>query len=189
MEFRILSRELVYRGFFKIYRLRLQHTLFRGGWSPPLLRELADRGDSVAILPYDRERDVVVMVEQFRVGPLGHEGDPAWMLEIPAGMVEAGESEEEVARRELFEETGCQAKSLRRLFRFYTSPGGSSERITLFYAEVDSRQAREIGGSEAEGEELRVHCLPRKEALARLERGEIDSAIPIIALQWLARSL
>ncbi len=187
--FRLLLRELLYQGFFKLYTLKLQHTLFGGGWSEVLTRELCHRGDSVAILPYDRERDAVVMVEQFRVGPLWHEEDPKWMVEIPAGMIEAGESEEEVARRELFEETGCEARVLRRLFRFYTSPGGSSERITLFYAEVDSSEAKGIRGSASEGEDILVHVLSREEAIAKLDQGEIDSAIPIIALQWLARHL
>jgi len=184
-DYEILGEEVAYRGFFNLIRIKLRHTLFRGGWSRTLVRELFQRGNCVAVLPYDPLRDQVVLIEQFRVGPLKND-DPKWMLEIVAGAVEPGETPEAVALRELREECGCAPQALYRIGEFYTSPGGSSEKVTLFWARVDSEGIGGIHGLEAEDEDIRVLVLPFREAFARLERGEINSAIPIIALQWLA---
>ena len=181
----ILEETIVYRGFFNLLRIRLRHSLFRGGWSRVLTRELFQRGDCVAVLPYDPVRDEVVLIEQFRVGALKHD-DPKWMLEIVAGAIEPGESAEAVAHRELEEECGCKAMTMTRISEFYTSPGGSSEKITLFWARVDAGEAGGIHGLEAEDEDILVHVFPFHEAYGKVENGEINSAIPIVALQWLA---
>ena len=181
----ILEETVAYRGFFDLVRLKVRHTLFRGGWSRVLVRELFQRGDCVAVLPYDPDRDAVVLIEQFRVGPLKHD-DPKWMLEIVAGAIEPGESPEAVAHRELAEECGCRALAMTRIARFYTSPGGSSERITLFWARIDSSRAGGIHGLVEEDEDIRVHVLPFREVYGKVESGEINSAVPIVALQWLA---
>ncbi|BCX88463.1 ADP-ribose pyrophosphatase [Methylomarinovum tepidoasis] len=184
-EYEILEEEVAYRGFFNLLRLKLRHRLFRGGWSRVLVRELFQRGNCVAVLPYDPRRDEVLLIEQFRVGPLKN-GDPAWMLEIVAGAIEPGETPEEVAWRELQEECGCRARAMTPVTEFYTSPGGSSEKITLFWADVETEGAGGIHGLRCEDEDIRVHVLPFAAACAKVEGGEIDSAIPILALQWLA---
>ncbi|HIJ29450.1 MAG TPA: NUDIX domain-containing protein, partial [Gammaproteobacteria bacterium] len=102
-------------------KYQLQHTLFDGGWSKPLSRELFERGHAVAVLLYDPKEDAVVMVEQFRIGALGHPDHP-WFLEVVAGMVEEGESEEEVARRESVEEAGCRVGEMEFIARYWVSP-------------------------------------------------------------------
>ncbi len=184
-EYEILEEEVAYRGFFNLLRLKLRHRLFRGGWSRVLVRELFQRGNCVAVLPYDPRHDAVILIEQFRVGPLKN-GDPAWMLEIVAGAIEPGETPEAVAWRELREECGCGARAMTRIGEFYTSPGGSSEKITLFWADVDADGAGGIHGLASEDEDIRVHVLPFAAAYAKVVEGAIDSAIPIVALQWLA---
>lgn len=175
----------VYRGFFNMFRLRLRHTLFRGGWSGELTRELFHRGTCVAVIPYDPARDSVVLIEQFRVGALKYKADP-WLLEIVAGAVEEGESACEVAYREAREEAGCEIKHLITIGEFFTTPGGSSERITLFCGIVDASGLGGIHGLDEEDEDIRVEVVSFDEAWALLESGAIDSAIPIIALQWLS---
>lgn len=175
----------VYRGFFNMSRLRLRHTLFRGGWSAELTRELFHRGSCVAVVPYDPARDSVVLIEQFRVGALQCKADP-WLLEIVAGAVEEGESPQQVALREAREEAGCEIRRLIRIGEFFTTPGGSSERITLFCGIVNASGCGGIHGLEEEDEDIRVETVCFDEAWALLENGAIDSAIPIIALQWLA---
>ncbi len=184
-DYRILEEEVAYHGFFDLIRIKLRHTLFQGGWSKVLTRELFQRGNCVAVIPYDPDRDQVILIEQFRVGPLRND-DPKWMLEIVAGAVEPGETPQQVAHRETLEEAGCAILALRRITEFYTSPGGSSEKITLFYAQVDAENAGGIHGLDEEDEDIRVHVLPFHEAYAKVENGRINSAIPIIGLQWLA---
>jgi len=183
--FEVVEETPVYQGFFNMFRLKLRHTLFQGGWSGELVRELFHRGTCVAVIPYDPVNDAVVLVEQFRVGALKFKADP-WLLEIVAGAVEEGESPPEVALREAREEAGCEIKHLIRVSEFFTTPGGSSEKITLFCGIVDTAGLGGFHGLEEEDEDIRVEVVDFDEAWGMLENGAIDSAIPIIALQWLA---
>ncbi len=183
-DMQLLAEEVGYRGFFRLLRLRLRHRLFAGGWSQEITRELFDRGHAAAVLPYDPVRDEVVLVEQFRVGAVYAEGNP-WLLEIVAGIVEEGESEEAVVRREAQEEAGLTLKTLTRAMSYFSSPGGCSERITVFIGEVDASEAASHAGLASESEDIRVHRLPREQAMQWLAEGRIDNAASVIALQWL----
>ncbi|MCC4264005.1 ADP-ribose diphosphatase [Oceanimonas baumannii] len=184
-DMQVVAEENGYKGFFRLLKVRLRHRLFAGGWGPELTRELFDRGHAAAVLPYDPVRDEVVLVEQFRVGAI-HHGDSPWLLEVVAGIVESGESEEAVVRREAQEEAGLTLGRLTRAMSYFSSPGGCSERITVFVGEADATQAATYAGLSDEGEDIRVHCLPREQAMQWLADGRIDNAASVIALQWLA---
>lgn len=184
-EFEILTTEVVYRGFFRLEKYRLKHALFAGGWSEELERELFRRGNCVAVLLYDPIRDEVVLIEQFRVGAILRE-EPAWLLEIVAGAIEEGETAEQVAYREASEEAGCEIQEIKVISEFYTTPGGSSEWITLFCGKVDCRDVGGIHGLDHEHEDIRVRAVSFDEAYRLLEQGKINSGIPIVAIQWLA---
>ncbi len=184
-EFEILESETVYRGFFRLQRVRLRHSLFAGGWSPPLVREVLRKGHAVAVLLYDPRRDQVVMVEQFRIGALEGPAGP-WMLELAAGYVEEGESLEGVAHREVAEETGCRVEALEPIASYHVSPGSDTEIIHLYCARVDAESAEGVHGLADEGEDIRVRVFSFDEAQARIADGTINSATPILALQWLA---
>ena len=184
-KFQILDDEIVHASFFKLRRLRVKHTLFAGGWSPVLDRELFQRSHCVAVLPYDPIADSVVLVEQFRIGAIPDKETP-WLLEIVAGCIEQGENPEQVAVRESMEEAGCELTALIKVHEFYTSPGGSAEKLNLFCGRIDSTKVGTICGLESENEDIRVHVVKFDTAMAKVQNGEIDSAIPIVALQWLA---
>ncbi len=181
----IVEREIAYSGFFRLYRYRLRHRLFKGGWSPVITRELFERGNAVAVLPYDPVRDEVVLVEQFRIGALKARGGP-WLMECVAGMVEANESPQTVAHREAREEAGCRLMLLEPIADYLVSPGGTSERITLYCGKVDATHLGGIHGLAEEHEDIRVMVVPFRQAMVLLHQGRINSAAPIIALQWLA---
>ena len=184
-EFEIIEHEIVYSGFFRMEKFRLKHTLFAGGWSNEITREVFSRGCGVAVILYDPRSNQVVLIEQIRAGALimPHR---AWLVEIVAGGVEAGETAVEVAHRETLEETGCKLEALHFINEFYTTPGGVSERISLFCGKVDSTQIEGIHGLDHEDEDILVHCVPFDKAYQMVENNEIESAIPIIAIQWLA---
>lgn len=184
-KYEIMGREVCYQGFFRLERYRLRHELFSGGVSHVLTRELFERGHAAAVLPYDPERDAVVLIEQFRIGALDDAHGP-WLLEVVAGVMEAGEGAEDLVRREAVEEAGCALHELQPICEFLVSPGGTSERISLFCGRVDSRQAGGVHGVHEEGEDIMAHVVSFDEAMRRLEQGRIRSASPIIALQWLA---
>ncbi len=183
----IEGRETCYQGFFRMDRLRLRHGRYDGGWTPTLTREVLLRGLAVAVVPYDPVRDEVVLIEQFRAGALVA-GEPAWMVEIVAGMAHEGEDPEAVARRETLEETGLEIGAMEPVARFMPSPGGSSEVVQVYVGQVDSDGAGGYHGVEDEGEDIRVFRLPAEEAFGMLDDGRIDTAITLVGLYWLVRN-
>ena len=181
----VIKREACFSGFYKLDRLRLRHRLFSGDMGPELNRELFVRHDAVCVLPYDAQRDCVVLIEQFRVGALDKSANP-WLLELVAGLIDKDEVPEEVARREAIEEANLQLTSLWPITQYYPSPGGSDERVHLYVGRCDSEGAGGVYGLAEEGEDIRVHVWPLEDALAAVRDGRIDNAASIIALQWLA---
>jgi ADP-ribose pyrophosphatase len=181
----VLEREVVFDGFFKLVRYRLRHGLFKGGLSPILERELFDRGHAAVVLPYDPEREAVVLVEQFRLGALEPGGDP-WLLEPVAGIIEPGETPAEVALREAREEAGLELLELVPVGSYFPSPGASSEICVAYVARVDARGAGGLFGLVDHGEDVRAHVVPLATALAWLEDGGLRVASTLITLQWLA---
>jgi len=183
-EFKINQHEIVYNGFFRLEKYQLQHTLFEGGWSKEISRELFMRGNCVAVILYDPIRDEVVLIEQFRSGAVLRP-EHAWLIEIVAGAIEPGETAEEVAYREAVEEAGCVIEELLLINEFYTTPGGSSERISLFCGKVDSSQVGGVHGLDDEDEDILVSVAKFDDVYQMVEAGSIESGIPIIAIQWL----
>ena len=133
----LMGREVVYDGYFRLDRYRLRHRQFAGGIGPVLTREILERGQVAAVLPVDPARDRVVLIEQFRPGAWAAGRDP-WLLECVAGVIEPGETPEELARREALEEAGCVIADLLPIATFLTSPGATTETVRLFCGRVDS---------------------------------------------------
>lgn len=180
----VLESETVWQGFFRIDRLRLRHRLFAGGWSRPITREVFERGHAAALLPYDPVRDEVVLIEQFRTGALTAGAEP-WQVEIIAGIIEEGESAEDVARRETVEEAGCAVSDIVPMMDVFTTPGGSSERIAIFCGRVNAQGVGGIHGLAGEGEDIRAFTESLDAALSRLSDGGIVNLIAVAALQRL----
>ncbi|RKZ73348.1 MAG: ADP-ribose diphosphatase [Candidatus Parabeggiatoa sp. nov. 1] len=183
-EIKIIDKTTGYDGFFKLVCYRLKHTLFKGGWSSELLREVLERGHAAAVLPYDPVHEQVVMIEQFRPGAIGHAGG-AWLWEIVAGILEPGEEASEVVYREAVEETGCQVSDIIHICDFFVSPGSTTETTALFCGRVDASNASGIHGVASEHEDIQVHVVPLSTAMDMLQAGQIRFAPAIIALQWL----
>jgi len=181
----IIEQKTVFQGYFRIDRYRLRHRLFAGGWSGEVMREIFERGHAAAVLPYDPARDTVALVEQFRIGALSAGRDP-WMIEVVAGIIDAGETPEGVVRREALEESGVTLTALAPMYTFLASPGGTSETCALYCGRADLAQAGGIHGLAEENEDIRVLILPADEAFALLAQGKVENATAVIALQWLA---
>jgi ADP-ribose pyrophosphatase len=186
-EFEIVKKDVMYDGFYQMEKYYIRHTLYSGGWSGEFTRELFRRNNCVAVLLYDPVADKIVLIEQFRIGAgITVNNERAWLLEIVGGAIDEGETPEEVAYRETKEEAGCDIMELKLINRFYTTPGGSSELISLFYGKVDSRQVGGIYGLDYEDEDIFVFTLSFDEAYQMLEDGRIESGIAMVAIQWLA---
>ncbi|WP_404409954.1 NUDIX domain-containing protein [Pseudidiomarina marina] len=182
---KVIEKTPIREGFLSLYKLRLQHRLFEGDWSPVFEREVMDRGHAVVVLPYDPQKDALVVLEQFRVGALGTDASP-WLLEFVAGMYDSNdETAEQVAHRELQEEAGLATNSLHYALTYLSTPGGCTEKISIYIALVDSDKAARHAGLATENEDIRVHVLPYGDVVQLLEAGKINNAASVIGLQWL----
>ena len=181
----IIARESLYSGFFSLTGYRFRHRLFRGGWSGEVKREVFERGHAAVLLPYDPVRDEVVLIEQIRI-PAFDSSQTPWLLELVAGIVEPGETPEDVVRREAYEEAGIHPARVNPVLSYLASPGGTSERLHILVGEVDASVAKGNHGLEEENEDILVHVVSREQAYRWVEEGIIDNAASVIALQWLA---
>ncbi|MBG6026201.1 MULTISPECIES: ADP-ribose diphosphatase [Proteus] len=181
---KLLNQRDLYKGFFRMTEYRFKHRLFEGGWSEEVKREVFERGNAGVLLAYDPKRDEVVLIEQIRI-PAYETSETPWLLEVIAGMVEQGESPEDVVRREAQEEAGVIVGRCEPIVSYLSSPGGTSERMHVYVGEVDATTAKGIHGLACENEDIRVHVVSREQAYLWVEEGVIDNAASVIALQWL----
>lgn len=181
----IESQEPIYQGFFKLNKYRFRHKLHEGGWSNMIEREIFERGDAVALLPYDPQTNEFVLIEQLRVGAVRGATNP-WLLEVVAGIIEPGEAPEDVCRREAQEEAGLAVTGLTHVMNYLPSPGGCSEQLMLYFALVDASDAGGVFGLKEENEDILVHRVPEATVMQWLAEARFENSATIIALQWFA---
>jgi nudix-type nucleoside diphosphatase (YffH/AdpP family) len=170
--------------FFKVDAAELSFELFDGSMSDRVRRLSFERGDSAAVLLAITDVDRMVLVNQFKFPTFGK--GPGWILETVAGVIDQGEDPADCAAREAAEETGYVVRHIEPISTFYVSPGGSSERIFLYYAEaLTTDRLSEGGGLASEHEDVQVVQLSPAEVFEMLDAGEIHDAKTIIAIQWL----
>jgi ADP-ribose pyrophosphatase len=174
----------------KIQSLLFQHSLYQGGCSPEIKRELFCRGEAVVVLLYDSKLKQIVLVEQCRPGALQHakklnQPDQAWLLEPVAGMIDLGETAVDAGMRESREEAGIEVSELEYVCQFYPSPGGCDEILHLYAADICSNEVSEFAGLAGDHEDIRVIKLTFTDAKRMLLNAEFNVASTYIALQWL----
>jgi nudix-type nucleoside diphosphatase (YffH/AdpP family) len=178
------GRRRLLDDFFKVDEAEVSFERGDGSMTPFVRRLVFERGDSVAAVVLHRDTRKLLFTEQFRFPT--HEKGPGWMVEIIAGMIDGGEAPEAALRREIEEELGYRAEQVEHIATFFVSPGGSSERIWLYYAEVsESGHVSDGGGLPGEHEEIRILAMSLDEARAALDRGALADAKTIVGLQWL----
>jgi len=184
---RIHDKRRILDDFFKVDAATVSYEGFDGRTIGPVRRLSLERGDSVAALVVNRDRNRAILATQFRFPTL--EKGPGWLTEIPAGMVESGETPEACIRREVREESGYEIARLEPIGTFYLSPGGSSERTILYYAEVtDAGRVGPGGGQASEGEDIHVVEVPMDELDRDALAGRLADAKTLVAVLWLMAS-
>ena len=134
-------------------------------------RDIVDHPGAVAVLPLLSEGRIA-LIRQYRYS-VGKE-----LLEIPAGTLEEGESPDSCARRELKEETGFTARSMKKILNFYVAPGYSNEKIHLFLA-----SDLKMGKKQAEEDEsIIVETYGYDELLRMIDANEIEDAKTIVGI-------
>lgn len=178
--------ERILDDFFKVDRAVLQFEKFDGTMSHEVVRLNFDRGDSVGAIIFNETSQSFIFVRQFRYPIFTKDQENAWSLEIVAGVIEEGKSADDMIIKEIMEETGYQVNHLKTLFSFYPTPGGSNEKVFLYFARVDQQdRIGKGGGLMEEGENIQLMEIPTKTAFDMLRSGEFYDAKTIIALQWL----
>jgi nudix-type nucleoside diphosphatase (YffH/AdpP family) len=155
-----------------------------------LKRVSFERGDSVAVLVHRRDTNAVVLARQFRYPALANreERSDGFIVELPAGIVDDGETPYQAAEREVAEELGYNVTNLQHVATFFVSPGGTSERILLFYAMVDGPPQSAGGGLSSENEDIQVLTVPVDEFVEKIKRNEIRDGKTLLAGYWFVAS-
>lgn len=183
MKYEILKEEVVFDNFFQIKKAKIKHDTFK---SEPIEvdRLCFERGDSVAIVLYEKDTDSLLFTNQFRYPTT--KKDDGWILELTAGSVE--NQDDDPAQRvikEVEEEIGYKVNDVELISTFFVSPGGTSERILLYYSEVNSTEkVFSGGGMKYEKEDIELVKLTTEEVAEMYHSQKFTDAKTIIGLQW-----
>lgn len=179
----IEKQEVLYDAYFRVIRYTLRHKLHEGGWTDRMTRENFMQGDAAAVILYDPDKDTILLGEQFRIGAIKEENP--WLLEVVAGRFEPGESPEDVAIRESEEEMRATVKKLIPMFDFYSSPGGTNEKVYYYCGIIDSTNMAGVCGLKEEHEDIAVGVYALEDAIRMVNENQIKDGIALIGIQWL----
>lgn len=184
------TEQRVWDGRFPLDLVRFRHRRFDGAWSGVKTWEVWRRGAAAAVLPYDPEADAVVLIEQFRLPALVAGIDPV-LVELPAGLVDDGETPEQTARREMQEEMALEVGELLPIGRFLLTPGGADELCSVYVGRVTAPAVDADGiaghaGMADEHEDIRVRVWPAADAIEAALDGRFANSVAVIGLLWLA---
>ncbi len=184
----IKAQRQPYGSFFAIAEYDVRWRRFNGQASETVTRAALVSGDAVTVLPYDPVRDRVLVVEQFRAGPLARGDAQVWQIEAIAGRVDPFETPEVAARREAEEEAGLILHDLIPVSRFYPSPGAVTEYIYSYVALTDLPDGiAGVFGVAGEAEDIRGHLISFDHLMDLVASGEIETAPLILTALWLQR--
>jgi len=187
-DLRLISCEIGFKRFLRLDVYRFRQRLYSGAWSGERVYDVLRRGAAVAVLLYDPDGELVVLVEQFRLPPI-LAGFSPWQVEVVAGLVDhAGEADGDVARRETVEEANLSViGELVPIQRYLPSPGDTDESVMLFCGRVDANAAGGVYGLPEEHEDIRVVVRTVAEIEAMLDAGQVETGHTLICLYWLLR--
>lgn len=189
-DLQLVSQQRVWDGRFPLDLVRFRHCRFDGALSGVKTWEVWRRGRAAAVLPYDADADAVVLIEQFRLPALVAGIDPV-LVELPAGLLDDGETTEETARREMQEEMALNVTDLLPVGNFLLTPGGADELCALYIGRVIAPPADADGiaghaGMVEEHEDIRVRVWPAERAIQAAVDGRFANSVTTIGLLWLA---
>jgi ADP-ribose pyrophosphatase len=181
----IHGRRTLHAGFLRVYQYEFDIEKHGGGITR-LSRELMERGNAVAVLGHDPNRNEVVLGNEFRPGVLVA-GDYPYRDNLIAGAIDENETALQAAVREMREETGLVLSEPELVHAgAYVSSGGTSEKISIVYGIVDTRLAGGVHGNSDEDEDILTVVLPATLFVERIRRGDITDLKTLVAGYWFA---
>ena len=184
----VTTRRLAYAKFFAVEEWEVAWRQFDGSMNMPVERAVFVSCDAVTVLPYDPARDRVLLIEQFRAGPMARGDAGAWQLEAIAGRIDAGETPEQAGRREAVEEAGLTLGTLLPVAQYYPSPGIMSEFLYSYVGLADLPDGiAGVFGQTDEAEDIRGHLISFDRMMELVASGEIANSPLILTALWLQR--
>jgi GDP-mannose pyrophosphatase NudK len=146
--------------------------------------EVYFRPDAAAVLLYNEEQGKIMLTRQFRLPAYLNSPGDGYIIEACAGLIDAGETPEQTARREAQEELGYTIDELKKVGIAYSSAGGITEKVHLFIAPyTDTMKTGEGGGLKEEKESVEISEMNITEAEHKLNNGDFNDMKTIILLQ------
>lgn len=184
----VAVRRLAYAKFFSVEEWQVAWRQFDGTMNTSVERAVFVSCDAVTVLPYDPVRDRVLLIEQFRAGPMARGDAAAWQLEAIAGRIDAGETPEQAGRREAVEEAGLTLGTLLPVAQYYPSPGIITEYLYSYVGLVDLPDGiAGVFGQAEEAEDIRGHLISFEWMMELVASGEISNSPLILTALWLQR--
>lgn len=147
-------------------------------------REVYDRGNGVAILLFNKEKNNILLTKQLRIPTYVNGNNSGMMIEVCAGMLDE-KNPDECVKREVEEETGYRVHDVTKIFQSYMSPGAVTEILHFYIAEYnESMKVSEGGGLDEEHENIEVLAIDFDEAYNMIYSGEIQDSKTIMLLQY-----
>ena len=181
MKYTIKEKKSLHEGFLNLYRTDVEFDSFDGEQEQRTF-EVVDRGDSAAVVLYERDTNTMLLANQFRVPTV--EYSDGWVTELVAGRVEKGEDPESAIRREVEEEIGYTLKDVKSIGSYVLSPGACTERVFIYYARVHSSDGPNDIHEGLAGEDIKLIKLTMEHVEDLLNRGTICDAKTVIGLKW-----
>ena len=183
LKYQIINKKDLYSGFFKLKKLEFIHQKHDGSWTSQVDREIFGGAHVSTLLPYDPIKKEIVLIKQFRAGVISRYDDD-YLYEIVAGIIDKNEKPEDTAKRECFEETGCNVSKIEPIQSYFPAPGSSESYYHLFLGEIKSFDGERIRGIESENENILVKSYKVEQVRNMLRNREIKNGLTLIALQW-----
>lgn len=181
----IIDERLLSDNWFTLKTTSFEYLRRDGSWQRQQ-RETYDRGNGAVLLLFNAQRGTVVLTRQFRFPAYVNGCADGMLVEACAGLLD-GDDPHACIRREAEEETGFIARSPRKLFEAYMSPGSVTEKLHFFVAEYEEHERVAAGGGDAaEGEDIEVIEMSLAEAMRQVATGAIQDGKTIMLLQHAA---
>lgn len=185
MKYKILSEKLIHNAFFKIKEALMSYDHFDGSTSKDVCRFALDKGPAVASIIHLYDIDKYVFIKQFRYPVTLLKNENPWIWEVVAGVIDPGFSAEQAIIKEIKEESGYVPEQLELITDMWTSPGISSEQISLYWAHCHSQSVTSIGDPNDDDEDIQAYLFTKQELTTLLASKEVKDAKTLVALQYI----
>lgn len=179
---RNIEKILLSDNWYTLSKVEFDYQNSQGQWISQA-RESYDRGNGATVLLYNKKKNTVVLIKQFRMPSYLNGNDTGMLIETCAGLLD-GDDPETCVLKEAEEESGFRPKRAKKVFQAYMSPGAVTEIVHFYVAEYTDEDRVSVGGGLAEEqEEIEVIEIDFDKAIEMISTGDIVDAKTIMLLQ------